>query len=603
MAVSIAKYVAKSSEHLANREQRLVTIVFIVAAVFYSVSYIPSAWFFFVGLFFDPSRSREFIESLTWTMVMREVGIVAFTVSTGLAMIVAYMRIFNARWDDLQAMYFLKDHTIICGMSTRGKVMAESIVAKGGQVVIIDIAEKHEEAAEHRGKGVFVLHGDATMIDRLKDAGLFRAKDIVCLTDKDETNVMILETVRRAMDSLEAKNERSGASESGKLICHCHIADQNMSRYMQELPSLRISNPHVLYRIFNIHSITAAELLRKFPLDSAFSVNQPTPEYRATLIGSRQFAMALAYEMAQQCHYPMQANAMVAPVPVLTIVNEHATDIIQSIRDECPPITKFVQLEEKSIAPKQLGQLDALVEAHPESGCIYVAMDDEISTLAIASRVQRIVKRKQLSHVTVVAITPPKTVRLSLGQWQDANAAPVIEAYESATSDVALEGARDKMARDVHELYIKNQIAKGAMHTPPRPAERPWGDLDDFLRESNRQQVAHMSIKLRVLGLQIKEGIDSTKSSEQGNLANVLEDNPVLDILAAMEHQRWMAFHLVRGWQQAGAGQSRDDSIRVHEYLIPFKELTKQIADYDRDVVKNMAAICLGAQLELEKTH
>lgn len=604
MALSIAKYVAKSSEHLANREFRFVTFVFIAAVVLYLGSCTPGAWLFVNEVVSHPSHLREFVDSLTWTTVMRELAILAFTVSTGSAIIIAYMRIFNARWDDLQAMYFLKNHTIICGMSTRGKIMAQSIIAKHGQVVIIDIAEKHEDAAENRGKGVFVLHGDATLVDRLRDAGLFRAKSIVCLTDKDETNVMILETVRRAMDSREAKKAGSLASMHEKITCYCHIADQNLSRYMQELPSLRASNPYVLYRIFNIQSITAAELLRKHPLDRFFSEKQPKPEYRATLIGSREFATALAYEMAQQCHYPTHGSDNDPPVPVLTIVNKDAKDIVKSIEDECPQIIKYVQLEERSIAPKQVSTLDELVQALPDIGCIYVALDDEISTLAIASRVQRIVKRKQFSHLTVIAITPPKTVRLSLRQWQDANAVPVIEAYESATLDVALDGARDRMARDVHELYIQNQIAEGAMHTPPRPAQRPWGDLDDFLRESNRQQIAHMAIKLRVLKLGIKEGPEALgRSSEVGSLVTVRDDNPKLDILAAMEHQRWMAFHFVRGWQQAGVGQSRDDSIRVHEYLIPFKDLPKQIADYDRDAVKNMKSICQGAGLQLEKIN
>ena len=483
--------------------------------------------------------------------------------------------------------------------------MAESIVENKGQVVIIDIAEQHESAAEHRAKGIYVLHGDATLLDTLRDAGLFRARNIVCLTDKDETNVMVLESVRQAMASPAARSVRA-ASGAGKLACYCHVADQNLNRHMQDLPPLREANPDVVYRIFNVHSITAAEVLRRYPLDAAPVAGRAQAHYRATLIGSRQFAGALAYEMAQQCHYPSQGASHEAPKPVLTIVNEKAEEIVASIQDECPAIAQFVVLQEQSIGVGQLAQLEAFVQGLPDTGCIYVALGDEISTLSVAALVQRVVGRSNLQRITVVAVTPPKTVRLDLTQWQGAGAVPVVEAYQSVTADVALEGARDKMAQAVHERYFNKLLKEGGIQNPPRAAEQHWAELNDFLQESNRQQIAHMAIKLRVLGVgiapeeplqpgQLPPGPDSC------SLATVAPATPAFEALARMEHQRWMAFHLVRGWQQAQAGQKRVDALKIHNCLMPFEALSQKIAADDRDTVKNMASICAGAGLRLVK--
>ena len=597
MAFSLPKIIAKATEHLANREQRIVTVVFVAAAALYLGSYMPEAWAWLATVLGDSSYVSHLLASWTWPVVLRNMALVAFTLCSGMALLIAYMRIFNARWDDLQAMYFLKDHTIICGMSTRGKIMAQSIAKKNGQVVIIDIAELHEIAAEHRSKGIYVLHGDATLLDTLKDAGLYRAKNIVCLTDKDETNVMVLESVRRAMAEPGA---RAGRGDAGKLVCYCHVADQNLSRHMQELPPLRAVNPEVTYRTFNIHSITAAELLRRYPLD-AIHAGQAALQFRATLIGSRQFASALAYEMAQQCHYPVQGAGQEPPKPVLTIVNEQARDIVQSIRDECAAIGDLVHIEEKQIAFSQLGQLEAFVQSLPNAGCIYVALDDEISTLSVASLVQRVVRRSELAQISVVAVTPPKSVRLDVAQWQGAGAVPVVEAYQSVTADVALEGARDKMAQGVHEHYFSKLQQEGGLHTPPRPAERHWHELDDFLRESNRQQVAHLAIKLRVLGVRIVPDGKVQPNRDSSSLAAVAAGTPVFEAVARMEHQRWMAFHLVRGWQQAKAGQTRNDALKIHDCLISFDELSQKIADYDRDTVKNLPMLCADAGLRLER--
>ena len=134
-----------------------------------------------------------------------------------------------------------------------------------------------------------------------------------------------------------------------------------------------------------------------------------------------------------------------------------------------------------------------------------------------------------------------------------------------------------------------------------RPAERHWHELDDFLRESNRQQIAHMAIKLRVLRVRIVPDGQVQPSPDSSSLAAVAPGTPVFEALARMEHQRWMAFHLVRGWQQAKAGQTRNDELKIHDCLISFDELSQKIADYDRDAVKNMPMLCSDAGQRLER--
>ena len=104
MAFSLPKMIAKSTEHLANREQRVVTVVFVAAALLYLGSYLPDAWAWVAEVVGDKSYVSHLLASWSWPLVLRELALVAFTLCSGMAMLIAYMRIFNARWDDLQAM-------------------------------------------------------------------------------------------------------------------------------------------------------------------------------------------------------------------------------------------------------------------------------------------------------------------------------------------------------------------------------------------------------------------------------------------------------------------------------------------------------------------
>jgi hypothetical protein len=64
------------------------------------------------------------------------------------------------------------------------------------------------------------------------------------------------------------------------------------------------------------------------------------------------------------------------------------------------------------------------------------------------------------------------------------------------------------------------------------------------------------------------------------------EENPELvETLAIIEHDRWWAHMVLSGWKY---GKIRDDKKKIHQYLIPYEELSDEIKQYDRDTVFNM---------------
>jgi voltage-gated potassium channel len=83
----------------------------------------------------------------------------------------------------------LKDHFIICAYGRVGRTVAREFEAEGVDFVVIENNEELEEQLQD--DGVLFLDGDATLEGVLRDAGIDRARGLVCALDSDANNVYI----------------------------------------------------------------------------------------------------------------------------------------------------------------------------------------------------------------------------------------------------------------------------------------------------------------------------------------------------------------------------------------------------------------------------
>lgn len=103
------------------------------------------------------------------------------------------------------------DHIVICGFGRIGRKIGSELSESGIPCVVIDRDESRiGEAIEC---GHMAVHGDTTDESVLLDAGLERARAIVCATSSDAENVFITLTAReinpRAMIASRANSESS----------------------------------------------------------------------------------------------------------------------------------------------------------------------------------------------------------------------------------------------------------------------------------------------------------------------------------------------------------------------------------------------------------
>lgn len=137
-------------------------------------------------------------------------------------------------------------------------------------------------------------------------------------------------------------------------------------------------------------------------------------------------------------------------------------------------------------------------------------------------------------------------------------------------SDAVLES----LARGIHEEYVRAERG-GAHSVPTNPATVPWEDLPQVLRESSRDQAAHILDKLGVIGCDVRPAGGAAGDQTQ------LEPDEV-EYLAELEHRRWVDERRRNGWVPG----PRDPSRKTTPFLVPWEDLSEEMRDYDRMFVR-----------------
>jgi len=137
------------------------------------------------------------------------------------------------------------------------------------------------------------------------------------------------------------------------------------------------------------------------------------------------------------------------------------------------------------------------------------------------------------------------------------------------------------LARAIHTAYLDDESKKSP---PPQPSPtlRPWEELSEHYKNSNREQAKHIAWKLAAVGCR-----KVRKEQCRGESVNQFTDDEI-EILAKMEHLRWCAEKWLDGWQK---GPSKDPDQRTHPNLVPWEELSEDDRNKDRDPIRNIPSL------------
>lgn len=134
-----------------------------------------------------------------------------------------------------------------------------------------------------------------------------------------------------------------------------------------------------------------------------------------------------------------------------------------------------------------------------------------------------------------------------------------------------LDVADESLAAAMHNHYL-DRADKAALGSTEAMAE--WRSLPENQRRSNRNAAAHVPVLLASEGLLLVH--------ETAGEAPFIPPPDMLERMARIEHQRWMADRIDHGWRHAA---ERNDKRREHPAIVPFAALSAKDQQKDRDAV------------------
>jgi hypothetical protein len=137
---------------------------------------------------------------------------------------------------------------------------------------------------------------------------------------------------------------------------------------------------------------------------------------------------------------------------------------------------------------------------------------------------------------------------------------------------------RERLAREVHARFRKLAGEHGRTAAAD-DALAEWSELvhEDY-KDSNRQQVDHIWVKLRAVNCEAAEAGDPRPPA-------AWSDEEV-ERLSRLEHARWWAERLMAGWSYAPG--PKNDVAKTSPNLVDWDHLDEDTRNYDRDALRNI---------------
>lgn len=131
----------------------------------------------------------------TIILIMGGLGIITYGVTAITSFVVeGEMQGYLRRNRMNKAIGKLENHYIVCGGGNGGRYVIDELIRTNRQVVIVD--RSRERGAELIEQGFYVVEGDATSDETLREAGIDKAAGLVSALSEDRDNLFVVITAR-----------------------------------------------------------------------------------------------------------------------------------------------------------------------------------------------------------------------------------------------------------------------------------------------------------------------------------------------------------------------------------------------------------------------
>jgi len=491
---------------------------------------------------------------------------------------------------------------VVCGAGEMGYRLARAYCLAGEQrVVIIDRDGLNPLAHELEELGAIVLNGNAIDPITLQKARVVYAKELFLCTGDDQTNIAIAKNVERQTRRLsdteverltrsvqERENPDVAAMTYGGLRCFLCVDSPDLYEVFANHPFFDTNSDRYAIRLFNRRETIARNVYRQCAPDLYYRPSGPQdPPAHILFVGFEALIRELILQTALTAHYPDLR------LPQITVmVPTDRRELVERFQHRYPHLEETANIEyafADALTVKDYQWRDLQREA-PFTVC-YVALSRDVEGILAARRLNRLRRLAGMPKLHFVALLNQQTfladilddnfLPISLDKSQIPDFEP-IEYFESLdetiTIDMVVNEALDTLAEALHLAYVKTQVERG--DSPEKnPSLRQWAELPPHKKRANQNAAAHLDVKLRIAGCRLLD-LEAPEPA-----VAFPPDAQTMEILAQLEHRRWMADKYLAGYT---LGKRRDDDRMLHPDLIGWEDLSEPDREKDRDGLRQI---------------
>jgi hypothetical protein len=532
-----------------------------------------SAWdIFYLTLQLFVLQSGSVSGPVTWELQVAR--LLAPTVAAYTA-VKALATIFGERFERFW-LRFYRGHVVICGLGHKGLLLTRSLRMRGDDVVIVEDDAENDRIEVARMHGAVVLIGDSRDPQLLAKAGVRRASHLVAVSGDDGINAEV---------AVQARNLVAGRGGE-PLSCLVHIVDPQLCTMlrMQEIGRRK----ETVFRLdfFNVFEIGARALLGEHPVaiqgDETFGGH-------VVIVGLGQFGEHLVAHAARDwwSAYGRRRDKL-----RITIIDQHACQLTELLHLKYLWLPQACELEpqDMTIESREFREARFLFDSRGRISVstVYVCLDDDAIGLSTGLTLHRHVKRQGVKIVVRMVHGAGLASLLNDARSSEFAGLHAFELLEGMCNPQQLfAGAYEAIAREIHRAYVADEQRKGVTGEA-NEAVVPWDELPERFRESNRAQAAHIGDKLADIGCDLAPLTDW-----EAELFEFGDDE--VEVLAQLEHKRWMAEKLRANWER---GEKKKGS-KTSPYLVQWDELDEEQKEKDRMFIRKLPRFLVEVGLQI----
>lgn len=467
-------------------------------------------------------------------------------------------------------LFNLKNHIIICGLSDKSFTLVNDLSDKKFTIVIIDnFTENINDQYSLPNKVIKIkaLPSDSNALTKVK---VQNAKYIFIMNEGDEINIKIATNIYRILGSEKVH------SQLEKIICFIHIYEPVYEEIFKSHPIFLEQNDRLDARLINIYRKGSEILTHTYPIEVERKQSTIPKEKTIIISGFGRAGKSILIQNALIYHYTNEK------LLTAIIVDPKVFQELEFFRYDYPSIYELINFKPLETSLDKLYGNEILAQNGNLVDAVYLCGGDDKLKIALTKRLRNVFTFSKIFICFQRNSDLTKLIKEGDLPYKQENLVIFNLLEETCKFEHIVNPDLELLAEKIHEMYYNVQIKAG--ETPEKNSSlKPWHELPEDLKDSNRQQAYHIKFKLNAFGYDIIE-----KDSILNEI--IFTKNPdLLEKMSKAEHIRWVDEKLLKGWSFAPG--KKDPVKRTHPDLIPYEELDEPTKQKDRDTILNIPEI------------